>query len=243
MLFLQNKYTTWYYNIIENAITREITGYVEKHHIIPKTLGGSNKKDNIVALTAREHFICHLLLTKMLVDDARHKMVYALHMLSNASNAVQQRYIPSSKLYEYERKIFSESHSVTMKNNHPFQNPINREKHQLGIDKRGPTMVKGRKHRPESIEKMRNKAWSEKAIQNRLDNCLKSAEARKGTNWKESQHQLRFLKYIEQNKNLFPKVFELVDSGMNVRQIALNLGISWDRVKYILDNRSRINNV
>jgi hypothetical protein len=242
MLFLQNKYTTWYYSIIKNASTRKNVGYVEKHHIVPKTLGGSNEKSNIIELTAREHFICHLLLTKMLVNDQRHKMVYALHMLSNASNKLHSRYIPSSKLYEYERKIFSESHSIKMKNNHPFQNPINRVKHQIGIDKRGPTMVKGRKHKLESIEKMRHKEWTEKAIQNRLANCLKSSEARKGTNWSESQYESRFLKYIEKNKTLFPQVFELADTGINTRQISLKLNISWERVKYILDNRTRINN-
>ena len=57
-----------------------------KHHIIPKSLGGSDDACNLVSLTAREHFVCHLLLTKMLTDGNRHKMVYALHMLSNASN-------------------------------------------------------------------------------------------------------------------------------------------------------------
>ena len=38
--------------------------YYEKHHIIPKSLGGSNCKDNLVHLTPREHYIAHLLLWK-----------------------------------------------------------------------------------------------------------------------------------------------------------------------------------
>lgn len=57
--FLINKYTKWYFNIIESAQRQEMDGYTEKHHIIPKSLGGSNDKTNIVKLTAREHFICH----------------------------------------------------------------------------------------------------------------------------------------------------------------------------------------
>jgi hypothetical protein len=232
MIFIDNKYTNWYNSIINKAKLRTIDGYTEKHHIIPSSLGGDNSKENIVSLTAREHFVCHLLLTKMTTGNARYKMNFALHMLSNVKNIGEGRHVPSSRLYEYAKKCFKES----------LNQYWTTEQRALHSEKTRPSTI-GRKHRPESIEKMRNKAWSEKAIQNRLDNCLKSAEARKGTNWKESQHQLRFLKYIEQNKNLFPKVFELVDSGMNVRQIALNLGISWDRVKYILDNRSRINNV
>lgn len=242
MLFLQNKYTSWYYSIVNKAINRTIEGYSEKHHIIPRTLGGTNNKNNIVVLTAREHFVCHLLLTKMLNNQERQKMVYALHMLSNTKNFNQQtRYIPSSKLYEYERKIFSETHSVRMKENHPLKNPINRLAHQHGIDKRGPTSVKGRKHSPESIEKMKNKVWSEKALENRLSNCLKASENRIGSKWSDEQHQKKFNNYAEKNKYLFPQVFQLSDAGMNTRQISLKLDISWDRVKYILDNKDRIN--
>lgn len=241
MLFLQNKYTDWYFSIVNNAKERVTQGYSERHHIIPKTLGGKNDKSNIVVLTAREHFICHLLLTKMLVDDDRHKMIYALHMLSNASNKLHQRYTPSSKLYEYERKIFSETHSCRMKQNHPLKNPANRIKHQLGVDRRGPTSVKGRKHSPESIEKMRNKQWSEKALKNRLDNCLKAAEARRGSKWSDVTKENIFQLYIEKNKHLFPQVFEMNANGINTRQISIKLEISWDRVNYILVNKEEIN--
>jgi len=57
-------YSKIYKNIIERAQTRQNDCYVEKHHIIPKCLGGSNEKENLVELTAREHFICHWLLAK-----------------------------------------------------------------------------------------------------------------------------------------------------------------------------------
>lgn len=65
--FLKNKYTKWYVNIISAAQSRDITGYTEKHHIIPKSLGGSNKKENLVKLTAREHFVCHCILVNIVV--------------------------------------------------------------------------------------------------------------------------------------------------------------------------------
>jgi hypothetical protein len=242
MLFLANKYTIWYYSIINKAKDRTIDGYKEKHHIIPKTLGGKNNKDNIVLLTAREHFICHLLLTKMLTGQDKQKMVYALHMLSNTKNANQQlRYSPPSKLYEYQRKIFAEVHSERMKENHPLKNPIHKQTHQLSIDKRGPTSIKGIKRTESMKEKMRNKEWTQKALDNRLANCLKSAEARKGSKWSSDRHYANFQQYIEKNKHLFPKVLELHDSGLSIRQVSLNLGISWDRVKYIVDNKERLN--
>lgn len=56
-----------YENIIANAQRqnrRKHNGtYYEKHHITPKCLGGTNNKDNLVLLTAKEHFVCHKLLT------------------------------------------------------------------------------------------------------------------------------------------------------------------------------------
>jgi len=55
-----------YNSIINNAKTKNrIKGniYYEKHHIIPKCLGGEDIEDNLILLTAREHYICHKLLT------------------------------------------------------------------------------------------------------------------------------------------------------------------------------------
>ena len=40
-------------------------GYTESHHILPKCMGGSDDSDNIVRLTAREHYVCHWLLWKI----------------------------------------------------------------------------------------------------------------------------------------------------------------------------------
>lgn len=78
MVFLDNKYRKWYDNIIENAQSNSVMGYSERHHIIPKSLGGPNSKDNIIALTAREHFLCHLLLTKFTTGADQKLMLFAL---------------------------------------------------------------------------------------------------------------------------------------------------------------------
>jgi hypothetical protein len=80
-MYLHNKYTRWYFGIINNAQNRTIIGYSEKHHIIPKSLGGCNKRNNLVSLTAREHFICHWLLTKMTTGKDKNKMCMALIMM------------------------------------------------------------------------------------------------------------------------------------------------------------------
>lgn len=98
-MYLQNKYTVWYNSIINRAKDRVLEGYSEKHHIIPKSLGGSDTISNLVALTAREHFICHLLLTKMVVGKNRSKMEKAVFMLTVSSNT-QQRYKITNRRYE-----------------------------------------------------------------------------------------------------------------------------------------------
>jgi hypothetical protein len=40
-------------------------GYVERHHILPRALGGTDDSSNLVALTAKEHFVAHVLLAKI----------------------------------------------------------------------------------------------------------------------------------------------------------------------------------
>lgn len=96
-MYLQNKYTTWYYLIVEYArqnVNRD--GYHEKHHIIPKSLGGSNNLDNIVKLSPKEHYICHLLLTKMVEGDEQRKMWFAAYMMMRGI----RRHKPSARMYE-----------------------------------------------------------------------------------------------------------------------------------------------
>lgn len=56
--------------------------YYEKHHIIPKACGGSNNKENLILLTFKEHYIAHLLLTKIYEGELRRKMYYALWQMS-----------------------------------------------------------------------------------------------------------------------------------------------------------------
>lgn len=95
-MFKTNKYSRIYYSIIKRAKSREKIGYTESHHILPKSLGGDNNPENLVNLTAREHYICHLLLTKFTEGLAYQKMSYALHRITNR----KENYIKSSRIYE-----------------------------------------------------------------------------------------------------------------------------------------------
>jgi hypothetical protein len=103
-MFIENKYSTWYYNIINKSKNRLLTGYKEKHHIIPKCLGGSNNEDNLVRLTAKEHFIVHMLLCKFTKGEAKRSMFFALNCMITLNNRGMRTIKYSSRTFEKVRK-------------------------------------------------------------------------------------------------------------------------------------------
>jgi hypothetical protein len=80
---IQNKYYHWYQNLVNKAKERQLdnTVYQEKHHILPKCLGGKDTAENLVSLTLREHYIAHLLLSKFYEGEAGRKMHYAMWIM------------------------------------------------------------------------------------------------------------------------------------------------------------------
>jgi hypothetical protein len=101
-MFLFNKYTKWYFAIINKPRTN--VEVAENHHIIPKSLGGSNRKENIVCLTPKEHFVCHWLLTKMTFGENRKKMCYAFWSMTRSNKKMNRSY--SSLEYSVARRCF-----------------------------------------------------------------------------------------------------------------------------------------
>jgi len=79
-------------------------GYSEKHHIIPKSLGGTDNKTNIVVLSGREHWIAHLLLHKIYRQPST---AHACNMMAMRCEERGIPYIKNSKTYEYIRKEHS----------------------------------------------------------------------------------------------------------------------------------------
>lgn len=97
-------YERIYNQLIEKRKVHKLTGYTETHHIQPKSLGGSDSKDNLVELTAKEHFIAHLLLAKF---KPCHQTMNAI-MIMRCKNYGQHRNdIQNSRMYEWARKEFS----------------------------------------------------------------------------------------------------------------------------------------
>ena len=88
--------------------------HYETHHIVPKSLGGSNEKTNLIKIPAKIHFLFHILLPHFLENEDKTKMLYAWNMLSNFSK------ITNFNEYEFLKKEWSKASSKKMKNNIPW---------------------------------------------------------------------------------------------------------------------------
>ncbi len=108
-------YKRVYTQIIQNRKQKPLPEgkYGEWHHIVPRSLNGSDDQNNLVRLTAREHFVCHALLAEMYEEGTNewYKMNHAF-MMMKCSNEFQNRYF-NSRLYELKKKDFSKTQSFS----------------------------------------------------------------------------------------------------------------------------------
>lgn len=132
MTYLANEHTDLYYSIVNAAILRvpqcatrreakSILSYTERHHIIPKSMGGTDDYTNLVWLTAEEHLKVHLLLPKMVNEDKNiRKMTLAAVRMANPQSKTQKRIIGDNLIPEIAaiRKEAAALHSRYMSEKH-----------------------------------------------------------------------------------------------------------------------------
>lgn len=100
-------YKMHYDNLINRTKTRTLTCYKERHHIVPRCMGGSDDEENIVDLTAAEHYVAHQLLLKLYPTN--YKLAYACHMMSTKLNK------RNNKSYSWVREKMAKANSVILK--------------------------------------------------------------------------------------------------------------------------------
>lgn len=104
-------YQKIYDSLINSRLkTTTPSDYYETHHILPRCLGGTDDEENLIRLTAREHFFAHLLLAKIHGG----KLWHGLHLMASR---VTGRI--SSHIYEMQRKHSAKVHSKFMKGRKP----------------------------------------------------------------------------------------------------------------------------
>ncbi len=116
-------YKSHYDKLIPKAQNRSIlkSEYKEIHHIIPSCIGGSDDKDNLVALFAEEHWLAHLLLVK--IFPTKYKLIYAVNCMSVRTNNTMIR---NNKLYGWLKEKLRFERSKLWQNNNPSSLPHNR---------------------------------------------------------------------------------------------------------------------
>jgi hypothetical protein len=102
-----------YIRLVQHALSTDMAGYTERHHIVPKSMGGSDDQSNIVRLTPRLHYVAHYILWKAYRNR---KMSYAFHVMIHG-NPYGKRYKSiTSKTYEI---LMKECKEHNRGENHP----------------------------------------------------------------------------------------------------------------------------
>lgn len=94
-------YQKHYDALINRAQHRTLETYTENHHIIPRCLGGTDDKNNLVRLTPEEHYLAHQLLVKIYPEN--------IALINAAIMMIPNR--PSNKLYGWLKRRFVEVQS------------------------------------------------------------------------------------------------------------------------------------
>ena len=93
-------YAAHYNRLIDRSKDRVNSSYTERHHIVPKCMGGSDENSNIAVLTAEEHFMAHKLLA--VIHPHVEGLVYAAVQMSAVGRGQTGR--SNNKVYGWLRK-------------------------------------------------------------------------------------------------------------------------------------------
>lgn len=112
-------YQKIYNDLIESAKSKNRKKskeqYYEKHHILPRCMNGDNSKDNLVLLTAREHFVAHKLLHYIYPSNSSIFFAYFVMSTFKKGVYVNRNYSISSREYERLKIIHKHFLSENMK--------------------------------------------------------------------------------------------------------------------------------
>lgn len=191
-----NRYTRF----IDSLRGQSVDGYAEVHHIVPRSLGGSDDADNLIQLTARQHYVAHWILSRALGGSAAR----AFFMMSNFGKYGKV----NSTTYAKAREDYSEQVKKQMakRPNKPAFTPEHREKlrqAKLGKKQSEQHILNAHKHRagkPLSDETKRKISEAKRGIATRGCGWKHSEETKMKI--KQSQHD--HLKWLEEGNTPLP---------------------------------------
>ena len=174
-MFKNNEYRKEYYRIIKEARLNPPNGYCEIHHIIPRSLGGTEYHRNLVQVSGADHLRLHTLLPYFTEGENRDKMLFAWIGMTNRFKIIDY------EEYGYLKESYSKMRSERFKGEgNPFYGKTHTEetKQKMSKSHKGKEgTFKDKKHSEESKKKMskshEGKKYSEESKQ-------KMSEAKKG---------------------------------------------------------------
>jgi len=210
-------YQKHYIKLIERAIGRKLNCYYEKHHILPKCMGGFNKPSNIVKLTAEEHYIAHLLLCK--IHPNNHKLLYAaVHM--TMTNGKQKERL-NNKRYAWLRK----RHAVMVKEFHTGKKVSYKSKMRMSLAKRGG------KRQPHSNATKLKMSEASLGKPKSPGHCIAISLINLGKRGEETNHHKLNNEKVREIK------IELRDKERPIRDIAVAYGVHRNTIERINKNK------
>jgi hypothetical protein len=247
-------YRKHYDLLMEKANNRELLKdtYTERHHILPRCLGGGNNKNNIVNLLPKEHYFAHLLLFRLYPNNQ--KLSFAFWMMCNGNRKKNRKYVVSSKIYEEVRTKFIElvkqrepsfkgkkhTEESKLKNRlaHLGKKTWIGKSHSEESKKKMSISAKGRKLSDDTKKKMSN---SKKGIKLSDDTKKKMSESSKGENNNYTKYLKRMglphirSKPIEQ----YTKDGILIKEWVNAHAASLSLGLSYTAINSCLNGKAK----
>lgn len=239
------KYTEKYEKFIIARKNRNLPDdeYFETHHIVPRSLGGTDDNSNLIKLTAREHYIAHAILWKMKFSGNYHaKMAYAFctFMYGFKHKKHKQSYKFSSRLYEAFKKDLSELQSELLSGKgNPFYGKNHSEETKNKIRK----YRKGKKQEeifsPESLKNIRearkNLVITEEQKQKQKESIKKYWEndknkekvsKRSSDSWKDPLYREKMNPYIEARRGV-PRDPKIIEKGIISKRKKVEAGIPY----------------
>ena len=163
--------------ILKHGSKAKPEDYAERHHIIPKCLGGSEDENNLVYLTAEAHYVAHQLLVKMNPEDP--KLIYAAKRMTHGSKTTQR----TNKLYGWLKKRFS---IETKKQVHSEETLIKLRKPKSEEHKAKLRKPKSEEHRLKISAAMKGRKMSDEA-KKKITIFMNTSHPRKGYKFTENE--------------------------------------------------------
>ena len=196
-------YSGIYIELMERSFERQLTGYVEKHHVIPKCMGGDDQSRNLAILTPEEHYLAHLLLVK--IYPKNNKLVFAANMM-----CINR---PNNKKYGWIKRKHSKAQSESKKG----KKPSLETKQKMSESQKGNKYCLGRKLSSETKQKMSEALKGKKRS---LETIQKMSDANKGNkHCLGYKHSPEAKQKISESKKLYWKNKKLTEHNLTLPEL------------------------